>query len=365
MRCKGCGYSLWNVPGRTCPECGRGFVPSEFEFRPNTVEFCCAGCGQQYYGTDRSGLPVPREFACVRCGAPCELDSMVVRLAPGCTDEQAEVFRVPWETRERGRIRAFLATVRDGMTRPARLGKAVAGGTGAGAAWGFVLLMCGVALLPTAIAVDAVIAWVGYMEASGARTGASSFRGSVLEVLGTTALVTVGTAAGLILVLLACAGTCFGVLRLMRERPSWGTVWASYAYSTAPAALMSVPCLGPYCGSTPMAVWFVACSIIVLVHATAIASWKVAVAALAPIVVSVLAAGLVIVLLVAPALESAAASAAAAAATARQMQQSGGDGATAGDEPDAGTEPESGAAPEAATEPEAATAGGAETEDAP
>ena len=132
MRCKGCGYSLWNVPGRTCPECGRGYAPGEFEFRPNAVEFCCAGCGQQYYGTDRSGLPVPREFDCVRCAARCTLDSMVVRLAPGVTDEQAEVFRVPWESRERGRVRAFLATVRDGMTRPTRIGKAIAGGTAAG-----------------------------------------------------------------------------------------------------------------------------------------------------------------------------------------------------------------------------------------
>jgi hypothetical protein len=311
MRCKGCGYSLWNVPGRTCPECGRGFVPSEFEFRPNTVEFCCAACGQQYYGTDRSGLPVPREFGCVRCGAPCVLDSMVLRLAPGCTDEQAEVFRVPWETRERGRIRAFLATVRDGMTRPARLGKAIAGGTGAGAAWGFVVLMCAVALLPTAIAVDAVIAWVGYMEASGARTGASSFRGSVLEVLGTTALVTVSTAVVLAFALLASAGACFAILRVMRERPSWGTVWASYAYSTAPGVLLAVPCLGPYCGSTPAGVWFVACAIIVLVHATAIASWKVAVAVLAPVAVVLAAAVLVVVFALAPAMLSAAAAAAA------------------------------------------------------
>jgi hypothetical protein len=313
MRCKGCGYSLWNVPGRTCPECGRGFAPSEFEFRPNTVEFCCAGCGQQYYGTDRSGLPVPREFDCVRCGAPCALDSMVVRLAPGCTDEQAEVFRVPWETRERGRIRAFLATVRDGMTRPARLGKAIAGGTGAGAAWGFVVLMCAVALLPTAIAVDAVIAWVGYMEASGARTGASSLRTSVLEVLGTTALVTLCAAAGLILAVLACAVACFAILRLLRERPSWGSVWASYAYSTAPGVLLAVPCLGPYCGSTPVTVWFIACAIIVLVHATAIASWKVAVAALAPVVVVLLAGGLVIAFAIAPAMQAAATAAAAAA----------------------------------------------------
>ena len=82
MRCKGCGYSLWNVPGRTCPECGRGFVPSEFEFQANAVEFCCPGCMQQYYGSDEHGLPVPRAFDCVKCGAACELDSMILRVAP-------------------------------------------------------------------------------------------------------------------------------------------------------------------------------------------------------------------------------------------------------------------------------------------
>lgn len=356
MRCKGCGYSLWNVPGRTCPECGRAFVPSEFEFRPNTVEFCCAGCGQQYYGTDRSGLPVPREFDCVRCGAPCALDSMVVRLAPGCTDEQAEVFRVPWETRERGRIRAFLATVRDGMTRPARLGKAIAAGTGAGAAWGFVLLMCAVALLPTAIAVDAVVAWVGYMEATGARTGAASFRTSALEVLGTTALVTACAAAAMVLAVLVCAAACFAILRALRERPSWGTIWASYAYSTAPAVLLAVPCLGPYCGSTPVAVWFIACSIIVLVHATAIASWKVATAALAPIVLALAAAGLVIAFAVAPAMQAAATAAAPAAAATAQAAP------TEGEETDPGT-----AAPEVdADSTDGADAGpAADTQEAP
>jgi hypothetical protein len=135
----------------------------------------------------------------------------------------------------------------------------------------------------------------------------------VLEVLGTTALVTLCAAAGLILAVLACAVACFAILRLLRERPSWGSVWASYAYSTAPGVLLAVPCLGPYCGSTPVTVWFIACAIIVLVHATAIASWKVAVAALAPVVVALAAAGLVIAFAVAPAMQAAATAAAAAA----------------------------------------------------
>lgn len=31
MRCKTCNYRLWNLAGRTCPECGTGFRPSGFE----------------------------------------------------------------------------------------------------------------------------------------------------------------------------------------------------------------------------------------------------------------------------------------------------------------------------------------------
>ena len=77
MRCKGCGYSLWNVPGRTCPECGRGFAPSEFEFRPNTVEFCCAGCGTELFASDtkfESGTGWPSFWAPIEGAVETKVD---------------------------------------------------------------------------------------------------------------------------------------------------------------------------------------------------------------------------------------------------------------------------------------------------
>ena len=151
MRCTGCGQSLWNLPGRTCPECGRPFRPSQFEFRPNAVEFCCAQCGQQYYGTDGAGLPEPREFGCVRCGAACELDSMVLRPAPGARADDAEQFCVPWEREDRGALRRFFSTVGAGIGRPREIGKAVArGAQPRRATWfaGWMLVTVGI---PTAV----------------------------------------------------------------------------------------------------------------------------------------------------------------------------------------------------------------------
>ena len=69
MRCKQCDYRLWNLTARRCPECGTPFLPSEFEFVPNSVQFCCPHCGQAYYGTDAKGHLVPPAFTCGRCGA--------------------------------------------------------------------------------------------------------------------------------------------------------------------------------------------------------------------------------------------------------------------------------------------------------
>jgi hypothetical protein len=65
-------------------------------------------------------------------------------------------------------------------------------------------------------------------------------------------------------------------------------MWCSTAYSVGPFVFLAIPCLGPYCGSVPMFVWFIVAWIIVLVHAAAIPGWKVCVAVIAPFVLLVL-----------------------------------------------------------------------------
>ena len=42
-----------------CPECGRPFRPSDHEFVPNAVRFCCPECDQDYYGTGHHARAPP------------------------------------------------------------------------------------------------------------------------------------------------------------------------------------------------------------------------------------------------------------------------------------------------------------------
>jgi hypothetical protein len=314
MRCKGCGYSLWNVPGRTCPECGRGFAPSEFEFRPNTVEFCCPGCMQQYYGTDKDGLPVPREFACVRCGAACTLDTMVLRLAPGATDDQTEVTRIPWERPGVGVFRRFWATAREGLVAPVSVGRAVASGADAWAAFRYCIVMLSVAAVPTGVAVIIAIAAFDGFGTAGARTGGSAWRSSVLETVGTVVLSTLGGIVGVLLAVTLAAALATVALRAMRAPAPWRVVWPAYAYSLGPMAFVAIPCLGPYCVSTVSVIWVLVAVTIALIAAVPNNVAKVVTATLVPPIAVVLLTGGVFAWVVVPAINQAAAAAAAAPA---------------------------------------------------
>ena len=125
MRCKNCDYRLWNIRGRQCPECGTPFRPSEIEFTPNAVEFCCPHCDTAYYGTTHNGQLSPQQFDCVTCGQHIHTDEMVLRPAPGCADEETVKEGNPWLMRNhRGNVKAWFATVGWGLIQPGRLLKA-------------------------------------------------------------------------------------------------------------------------------------------------------------------------------------------------------------------------------------------------
>src|SRR5574341_95612 len=121
MFCKQCGYRLWNLRSRICPECGTAFRPSEFEFVGNAVQFCCPHCGQDYYGTGASGHLVPIEFDCVKCGRHIHMDEMVVLPTSGVEEEQTKVEHMPWLDPSRGWVKAWLSTIGMALVRPMRL----------------------------------------------------------------------------------------------------------------------------------------------------------------------------------------------------------------------------------------------------
>src|SRR4051812_7864561 len=101
MRCPGCDYPLWNLPTRQCPECGRPFLPSEFDFVANSVRFCCPHCPQEYYGPGPRGPLVPDRFACVRCGHHIGMDQMTLLPTAGVAEEQTRTDTVPWLERRK------------------------------------------------------------------------------------------------------------------------------------------------------------------------------------------------------------------------------------------------------------------------
>ena len=37
MKCRACGYPLWNLRERICPECGSPWLPSDVDFVPNVA----------------------------------------------------------------------------------------------------------------------------------------------------------------------------------------------------------------------------------------------------------------------------------------------------------------------------------------
>jgi hypothetical protein len=140
MRCKSCEYSLWNLKARQCPECGAPFKPSEFEFKPNSVCYCCLHCEQTYYGTTATGHLNPEAFDCVRCGQPVHMDEMILRPTEGVDEQDTRADYNPWLERSReGRFRSWRRTVGRALVAPGRLMLSTPSEASTGQAWWFAI----------------------------------------------------------------------------------------------------------------------------------------------------------------------------------------------------------------------------------
>lgn len=119
MRCRTCDYQLWRTTRRACPECGTGYLPSEYRFEPAAVVFRCPHCQEGYYGTSPEGHLVPSSFECQRCGSAISMDAMSLEPARGVDESETGPEPNPW--RERGRLglgRAWLRSVMAILGRP-------------------------------------------------------------------------------------------------------------------------------------------------------------------------------------------------------------------------------------------------------
>lgn len=247
MRCKTCEYALWNLWARTCPECGTPFTPSEFDFVPNSVKFCCPHCGQDYYGTDEHGHLVPREFTCVKCAKPVAMDDMVLLPTAGLDEERTRVDVVPWLDRKR---RAFFprwfATIWMAMTGPGRMGRAIAQGGDARAWSAFVFAV-------VTMTAFAVFGW-GWLMVLPLFIGPGV--GFGLIAIGSW-LVAVPVIAGV--GLLVWSGVAHVILRVTgRTEGGFSRTLSCLSYSSATNVLSATPCFGPHLSMVSWIWWVVA-----------------------------------------------------------------------------------------------------------
>ncbi len=253
MRCRQCEYRLWNLTTRQCPECGTPFRPSDYEFAPNSVQFCCPHCQQTYFGTGPKGHLVPAAFNCVRCLRPINIDEMVLLPTAGVEEEQTQAERMPWlDRRKRGTIRAWLATVGAALIRPGQLIRSVPMDGGAGAAWWFAILTNALVALIGIAPIILVGASFGFLAAAGGRGGAGTGPGGGAAIAGFTAgmgFLFIISIVGVAVLVLVWALLAHALLRLTGHTAGGlnRTVQA-IGYSAGANALSGIPCIGAYFG---------------------------------------------------------------------------------------------------------------------
>jgi len=274
MNCKSCQYPLWNLPGRACPECGAPFLPSLFEFVPNSIRFCCPHCRTTYYGTDAKGHLVPSAFVCVGCSQPISMDVCVLLPTQGVAEEQTKPEMFPWfQPGKRWRIGSWATMMVRALFMPDRLAKSIppeapmgflfALGTTTVTQWGSILIFMIPPLFMAAGQARGMMVAVGWMLLMIAGGAVSNAVALILWII---------VAHG---VLLITGGTTQGIRRTGH----------AFCY-TAPALLPSgIPCLGFYLGLVLMPWWCVSASF-ALANTQSVNIWRaLAAVAVLPLVV--------------------------------------------------------------------------------
>jgi predicted RNA-binding Zn-ribbon protein involved in translation (DUF1610 family) len=126
MKCRTCGYGLFGIKARQCPECGAVFKPTDFVFRKYAVKYHCPHCEQHYYGTSENGHLEPPQFDCVKCHTRIAIDDMKIMPSDGVQEESTSGVVNPWLRRMEGERRhtilgAWRRTANMGITSPGRL----------------------------------------------------------------------------------------------------------------------------------------------------------------------------------------------------------------------------------------------------
>lgn len=309
MRCKECDYPLWNLRSRECPECGRAFAPSDYDFVADSVRFCCASCGQSYYGTGPKGHLVPNSFVCVRCGHACRMDEMVLLPTDGVDEELTRATTHPWlERSKRGIVKGWFGTIGMALGSPSALGAALPARGGVLEAGWF------------AIATNLIYFLIGYAVLAlpfaimGLSMGGASF-GLIVRLLGTVISIPVMLVVALVvwtaithLVLKATGGVAGGFFR----------TFCCLSYGSGANVLLAIPCIGGYMFPISWIWWAIAAGLM-LATAQRVSGWRAQLAVWAGPLLAWVAFGALVMLLIVPSFQRGLAAASGAGAFAGAM----------------------------------------------
>jgi hypothetical protein len=291
MRCRTCDYSLWNLSARACPECGQSFKPSDFEFVPNAVRFCCPSCMQTYYGTSEQGHLVPFSFPCVRCSASLCMDDMILLPAEGVADEHTRT-GIAWLEPHHGFLKRWWSTFAMAAFSPRLFARALPQDAGVGRALSFALLTNAAFFLVAFGFIFLIISLRSLTRGFGG-DGAQGLLALIIVPLCMVALLSLW------------ALVAHGILRATGEvhRTMRHTLMC-FCYASAANVLTAVPCLGVYMIPFSMVWWtIVAALMLAVVHR--VSGGRAAIAALAAPLLVTLAAIAFGVMVVVPGIQGA------------------------------------------------------------
>lgn len=277
MHCKSCNYPLWNLTGRICPECGKDFKPSDFEFIPNTVKFSCPHCQQHYYGTGEKGHLSPVEFQCVNCAAPLHMDQMVLLPADGISDKQTKPIHCPWYERKKiGFFKGWLRTVGMAIRSPVTLIRSTPiEASGASAFWFAVLTLMLFTFVAGAAGSLIFIPFMLTMAGGGGRgPGMFMVMGFAITWILWTVITTIALLVWTILAHI--------ILRLTGEtKHTYSRTVQSICLGAGAMIPAAIPCLGFYL-SLPGLLWWIIISVFMLKVGQGVSGFRASLAAIVP-----------------------------------------------------------------------------------
>ncbi len=265
MRCRNCDYPLWRIEARACPECGTGFKPSEFVFRPSGVTFHCPHCRQSYYGTGEKGHLEPPSFVCVQCHQPVTMDEMILEPAPGIGDDDAGRPPNPWRERKTtGLWKAWWRSVKGVLNTPALFAQSIPNEATIGEALSFFLVSLGLSTVLGLLFTIPIVLLQAYFLSQGGAAPPTAIL--FAQQAGLTVVGAILTIAGVFVVaaIVHLALKIFG-----GAKEGIGTTFRTLLYVQggidAFRLLGVIPCVGAFVGLAALVWWVISATIMLRV----------------------------------------------------------------------------------------------------